>query len=267
MSPLSRDIPEVIGTEEQPTTVRGSRMAAVVCACAGYDRYGYDERGLDRYGRRWEMSYSTYEAVRVGERPQNGSPRLQRPSFQSILTDERYNWQVWQGNFNVQRMITEMRKILMKEVPFRLTVSQPNIWGHRPLTDLVVVMTVLGILATAAMPLVELTARRSKERELKQAVWEIRRAIEEPVNAIVDAVKDTLDKTPPELSADIAEHGIMLTGGGALLAGLDERIKQETGMPVLVADQPLQSVVIGAGRCLEEFETLRRVLISSTRHH
>jgi rod shape-determining protein MreB and related proteins len=96
---------------------------------------------------------------------------------------------------------------------------------------------------------------------------EIRRAIEEPVNQIVDAVKDTLDKTPPELSADIAEHGIMLTGGGALLSGLDERIKQETGMPVLVADQPLQSVAVGAGRCLEEFETLRRVLISSTLHH
>jgi len=83
----------------------------------------------------------------------------------------------------------------------------------------------------------------------------------------VDAVKDTLDKTPPELSADIAERGIVLTGGGALLSGLDERIKQETGMPVLVADQPLQSVAIGAGRCLEEFDTLRRVLISSTRHH
>jgi rod shape-determining protein MreB and related proteins len=96
---------------------------------------------------------------------------------------------------------------------------------------------------------------------------EIRRAIEEPVNQIVDAVKDTLDKTPPELAADVVERGIVLTGGGALLKGLDERLKQETDMPVHVAEQPLHSVVIGAGRCLEEFQTLRRVLISSTRHN
>lgn len=96
---------------------------------------------------------------------------------------------------------------------------------------------------------------------------EIRRAIEEPVNQIVDAVKDTLDKTPPELASDVVERGIVLTGGGALLKGLDERLKQETGMPVHVADHPLHSVAIGAGRCLEEFATLRRVLISSTRRH
>jgi rod shape-determining protein MreB len=95
---------------------------------------------------------------------------------------------------------------------------------------------------------------------------EIRRAIEEPVNQIVDAVKNTLDKTPPELAADIMDKGIVLTGGGALLKGLDERLKHETGMPVHITDAPLSCVAVGSGKCLEEFEALRRVLISSSRH-
>jgi rod shape-determining protein MreB len=95
---------------------------------------------------------------------------------------------------------------------------------------------------------------------------EIRRAIEEPVNSIVDAVKNTLDRTPPELAADIMDRGIVLTGGGAHLQGLDERLKHETGMPIHVADEPLNSVAIGSGKCLEEFEALKRVLISSSRH-
>jgi rod shape-determining protein MreB len=93
---------------------------------------------------------------------------------------------------------------------------------------------------------------------------EIRRAIEEPVSAIVDAIKVTLDRTPPELAADIMEQGIVLTGGGALLHGLDARVSQETGMPIVVADNPLQSVAIGSGQCLEEFEALKQVLISSS---
>jgi rod shape-determining protein MreB and related proteins len=91
----------------------------------------------------------------------------------------------------------------------------------------------------------------------------LRKAIEEPANAIVDAVKNTLDITPPELAADIMDKGIVLTGGGALLRGLDERLKHETSMPVHVADEPLHSVVIGSGKCIEEFENLKRVLISS----
>ena len=95
---------------------------------------------------------------------------------------------------------------------------------------------------------------------------EIRRAIEEPVNQIVDAVKNTLDKTPPELAADIMDKGIVLAGGGSLLKGLDERLKHETGMPIHIAEDPLWSVAIGSGKCLEEFESLKRVLISSTRH-
>ncbi|HVF53896.1 MAG TPA: rod shape-determining protein [Actinomycetota bacterium] len=95
---------------------------------------------------------------------------------------------------------------------------------------------------------------------------EIRRAIEEPVNAIVDAVKNTLDKTPPELASDIMDKGIVLAGGGSMLKGLDERLKHETGMPIHIAEDPLFAVAIGSGKCLEEFEALRRVLISSTRH-
>jgi rod shape-determining protein MreB and related proteins len=95
---------------------------------------------------------------------------------------------------------------------------------------------------------------------------EIRKSIEEPVNAIIDAVKNTLDKTPPELAADIMDKGIVLTGGGALLKGLDERLKHETGMPIHIIDSPLSSVAIGSGKCLEEFEALKKVLISSSRH-
>jgi rod shape-determining protein MreB len=94
---------------------------------------------------------------------------------------------------------------------------------------------------------------------------EIRRALEEPVNSIIDAVKNTLDRCPPELSADVMDKGIVLTGGGALLKGMDERLKHETGMPIHVAENPLSCVVIGSGKCLEEFEVLKRVLISSNR--
>ncbi|MGH2830247.1 MAG: rod shape-determining protein, partial [Actinomycetota bacterium] len=98
------------------------------------------------------------------------------------------------------------------------------------------------------------------------AAEEIRRAIEEPVNQIVDAVKNTLEKTPQDLADDIIDKGIVLTGGGALLKGLDERLRHETGMPIHIAESPLQCVAIGSGKCLEEFEALKRVLISTSRH-
>jgi rod shape-determining protein MreB len=94
---------------------------------------------------------------------------------------------------------------------------------------------------------------------------EIRKALEEPVNQVVDAVKTTLDKCPPELSGDIMDRGIVLTGGGALLRGLDERLRHETGMPIHVAENPLHSVVVGSGKCLEEFEVLSPVLMSELR--
>lgn len=94
---------------------------------------------------------------------------------------------------------------------------------------------------------------------------EVRKAIEEPVNAIVDAVKTTLDKCPPELSGDIMDRGIVLTGGGALLRGLDERLRRETGMPIHIAEDPLDSVALGSGKCVEEFEALQQVLDASPR--
>src|SRR6201992_1767677 len=93
---------------------------------------------------------------------------------------------------------------------------------------------------------------------------EIREAIEEPVSAIIDAVKVTLDRTPPELAADIMEQGIVLTGGGGLLHGLAGRVQHETGMPIVVARAPLNCVAIGSGQCLEEFEALKRVLITTS---
>jgi len=93
---------------------------------------------------------------------------------------------------------------------------------------------------------------------------EIRRSIEEPVSAIIDAVKVTLDRTPPELAADIMEQGIVLTGGGALLHGLESRLQHETGMPIVVARDPLNCVAVGSGQCLEEFDALKRVLITTS---
>ncbi|WP_067477344.1 rod shape-determining protein [Actinomadura hibisca] len=95
---------------------------------------------------------------------------------------------------------------------------------------------------------------------------EVRRAIEEPVNSIVDAVKTTLDKCPPELSGDIMDRGIALTGGGALLKHLDERLREETGMPIHLVDNPLDSVVLGTGKCVEDFDSLRQVLVPESRH-
>jgi len=91
---------------------------------------------------------------------------------------------------------------------------------------------------------------------------EIRRAMDEPLGVIVDAVKNTLDRCPPELAGDVMERGIVLSGGGALLRGLDERVREETGVPTLVTDGPLLSVAMGAGRCVEEFEALQPVLLS-----
>ena len=80
---------------------------------------------------------------------------------------------------------------------------------------------------------------------------EVREALSDPLATIVEAIKSTLEKTPPELSADIIDHGIMLTGGGALLRGLDQHVERETGMPVHVADSPLDCVVDGTGKRLE----------------
>ena len=94
---------------------------------------------------------------------------------------------------------------------------------------------------------------------------EIQEALEEPVRAIVEAVLLALEKTPPELSPDILERGIILTGGGALLRGLDERLRQETNLPVNVADDPLTAVVRGVGKVLEDLERYKKILNLRTR--
>ncbi len=91
---------------------------------------------------------------------------------------------------------------------------------------------------------------------------EIQAAITEQVDAIIDAVKMALELTPPELSADIVDQGIVLTGGGALLTNLDKRLKEETGLPIIIADDPLSSVVLGSGKALENIDVLKEVMVS-----
>jgi rod shape-determining protein MreB and related proteins len=102
-------------------------------------------------------------------------------------------------------------------------------------------------------------------RKIDLTPEEIRAALERPVSQIVDAVRDTLERTPPELAADITSRGIWLVGGGTLLRGLDERVRQETGLPVHVVDSPLLTVALGAGRSLDEFETMERMAASRRR--
>jgi len=89
---------------------------------------------------------------------------------------------------------------------------------------------------------------------------EIRECLQEPINAIVEVVKTTLEETPPELAADIMERGIMLAGGGSLLRGLDKLLSMETGLPVIVADDPLTCVAMGTGKALDEMDRLRSVI-------
>ncbi|MVO84445.1 MULTISPECIES: rod shape-determining protein [Streptomyces] len=91
-------------------------------------------------------------------------------------------------------------------------------------------------------------------------VREVRAALDEPVEAVIAAVRVTLEECPPELSGDVMEHGIVLTGGGALLPGLDLRLASATGIPVFVADDPLDSVALGCGKCVEDFEGLAKGL-------
>jgi rod shape-determining protein MreB and related proteins len=91
---------------------------------------------------------------------------------------------------------------------------------------------------------------------------EIREALADCVTAIVAAIRTALERTPPELSSDISERGIILTGGGSMLKNLDERIRVETGMPVLMADEPLASVVLGTGKMLENFSLLRKMAVN-----
>jgi len=121
----------------------------------------------------------------------------------------------------------------------------------------------------SAYPLDEELSMEIKGRDLVDGIpktivvtdAEIRESLAETVNAIVDAARGALEQTPPELSADIVDRGIVLTGGGALWHNLDKKLREETGLPVSMADDPLSSVVLGAGRMLTDFALLRKVSI------
>ncbi len=115
-------------------------------------------------------------------------------------------------------------------------------------TDEVMTMEIKGRDLVAGVP-----------RTLTISSDEIRDALAEPVNGIVEAVKMTLERTPPELAGDIADRGIVLAGGGALLKNLDTLLREETGLPVFLAEDPLSSVVVGAGKALESLDILRQV--------
>ncbi|MBM3449707.1 MAG: rod shape-determining protein [Armatimonadetes bacterium] len=100
-------------------------------------------------------------------------------------------------------------------------------------------------------------------RTVRMTSVEIRESMAEPIATIVSAVKQTLERTPPELSADIVDNGIVMAGGGSLLQGLDRLLADETGMPVTLTGDPLDAVVLGTGRALEEIETLKKVLVNT----
>jgi rod shape-determining protein MreB len=121
----------------------------------------------------------------------------------------------------------------------------------------------------SAFPLEDRLTMEIKGRHLIEGVpktitisdEEIREALAETVNVIVDAVRVALERTPPELSADIVDRGIVLTGGGSLLKNLDKRLREETGLPLAMAEDPLSSVVLGAGKMLSDFTLLRKISI------
>ncbi len=121
----------------------------------------------------------------------------------------------------------------------------------------------IGSAAALDQPLtMEVKGRHVSEGRPKTVTMndeEIRKALSEPVRSIVQAVHDALERIPPELSADIFDRGIILTGGGSQLKNLDRRLRDETGLPVQMAEDPLTSVVLGAGRMLSDFPLLRRV--------
>jgi rod shape-determining protein MreB len=92
---------------------------------------------------------------------------------------------------------------------------------------------------------------------------EVREALSETINAIVEAVRIALERTPPELAADIVDKGIVLAGGGALLRNMDQLLREETGLPVVIAEDPLSCVVLGSGRVLDELDLLKQVTVTS----
>ncbi len=126
----------------------------------------------------------------------------------------------------------------------------------------------------SVMPMKEEVTIQVKGRDLVNGIpkttgassVEIREALNENISSIIDAVKMTLERTPPELASDVLDRGIMLTGGGALIKGLDERLRLETNLPVHIAEDPLTAVVRGTGRVLENLEKYHKVLLTSRRY-
>ena len=102
-------------------------------------------------------------------------------------------------------------------------------------------------------------------KEVKITDANIREAIAKPIKLIVDNIKSTIENTPPELVADLYEKGMILTGGGALLAGIDTLISQESKIPVAITDEPLTAVVRGTGKVLDDLENLKEILLPSTK--
>lgn len=102
-------------------------------------------------------------------------------------------------------------------------------------------------------------------KNLKLSSVQVREALVEPIDAVVEAVRQSLERTPPELASDILERGIILTGGGALLRGLDKRLREETNLPVVIGEDPLTCVVRGTGKVLENMAQYQKVLIRSRR--
>lgn len=121
----------------------------------------------------------------------------------------------------------------------------------------------------SAYPLEENLSMEVKGRDLVDGMpktfqitdEEIRNALSEPITTIIETVKDALEKTPPELASDIVDKGIILAGGGALLRGLDIMLREETGLPIIVAEDPLTAIVLGTGKCLDEMDLLKRLSI------
>jgi rod shape-determining protein MreB len=119
----------------------------------------------------------------------------------------------------------------------------------------------------SAYPLDEPATIEIKGRDLKEGIpktivvddQEIREALEEIISSIINAIRIALERTPPELSADIIDRGIILTGGGALLKNLDKRIREETKLPVFITEEPLATVVLGAGKLLDDLDLLKKV--------
>ena len=127
----------------------------------------------------------------------------------------------------------------------------------------------------SAFPLEEEATMDIKGRDLMDGLpkniqitsEEIREALADPLSMVLDAIRTTLEKTPPELSADIIDHGITLSGGGALLRGLDQLIEKETGMPVHIAESPLDCVAMGTGRVLDDIDRLRDLLVDDAKSY